>query len=96
MRTPDTPQTLSPAVKYIVILLLRDQFGPSFYAYDLLDTNARHIKIAIELSHNPSTVTNLVIPINNPNVLSDTEGQDTEEEAIKEEATEGEDSGEEE
>jgi hypothetical protein len=96
MRTPDTPQTLSPAVKHMVMLLLRDQFGPSFHAHDLLDANARHTKMAIELSHDPSTVTNLVIPINNPNVLSDTEGQDTEEEAIEGEATEGEDSGEEE
>ena len=83
------------------MLLLRDQFGPSFHVHDLLDANARHTKMAIELSHDPSTVTNLVIPINNPNVISDTEGedtkgQDTEEEATEGGATEGEDSGEEE
>jgi hypothetical protein len=52
--------------------------------------------MAIKLSHNPSTITNLVILINNPNILSDTKGQDTKEEAIKGEATKGEDSGEEE
>ena len=96
MRTPDTPQTLSSVVKHMVMLLLRDQFGPSFYIYDLLDANARYIKIVIELSYDLSTVMNLVILINNLNVLSDTEGQDTEEEAIKEEATKGEDSREEE
>jgi hypothetical protein len=83
------------------MLLLRDQFGPSFHIHDLLDANARYTKIAIELSYDPSTVTNLVIPINNLNVISDIEGEDTkgqdiEEEATERGATEGEDSGEEE